>query len=88
MGSLQSKGHLQTFLKLILSSVIMAERAARVWDLGGGSKHAHGCIHWFSEFLCGPDKSHLPVYLTQVKNDFSSSLNMGQTDVLLLHKDL
>ena len=66
----------------------MAERAARVWDLGGGSKHAHGCIHWFSEFLCGPVKSHLPVYLTKVKNDFSSSLNMGQTDVLLLHKNL
>lgn len=88
MGSLQSKGHLQTFLKCILSSVIMAERAARVRDLGGGSKHAHGCIYWFSEFLCSPVKSHLPVYLTKVKNDFSSSLNMGQTDVLLLHKDL
>lgn len=35
MGTLQSKGHLQTFLKYILSSVTMAERAARVWDLDG-----------------------------------------------------
>lgn len=66
----------------------MAERAAHVWDLEGREQHAHGCVHWFSKFLCGPAKSHLPVYLTKVKMTLGSSLNMGQTDVLLPHKDL